>query len=123
MELKPCPFCGGKARLVSVSERYTVGCTIMRCRGNWLTARDYYTKDEAAEAWNTRVEWTCERSRYAELFGTHEKAARTLYYDKEPTCAGCALMGECEKIPDEEHDTCFLIDYDVLLEWLRGDAE
>ena len=60
MELKPCPFCGGKARIVSVSERYTVGCTIMRCRGNWLTARDYYTKDEAAEAWNTRAERTCQ---------------------------------------------------------------
>lgn len=73
MELKPCPFCGGKAMLVSVNERYTVGCTIMRCRGNGLTARDYYTKDEAAEAWNTRSERLCAymgRAPIGEICGT-----------------------------------------------------
>lgn len=59
---------------------------------------------------------------YETLFGTPEKAARTLYYDKTPICAGCALLDECDKTPDEEHDTCFLLDYDALLEWLRGDA-
>ena len=63
-----------------------------------------------------------DKSRWAELFGTPELAARTLYYDKEPICAGCALMDKCEKTPDEEHDTCFLSDYDALLGWLRGDA-
>ena len=62
-------------------------------------------------------------TRYCELFGTPERAARTLYYNKEPICTGCALMDECKKIPDEEHDTCLLVDYDALLEWLRGDAE
>ena len=62
-------------------------------------------------------------TRYCELFGTPERASRTLYYNKEPICTGCALMDECKKIPDEEHDTCLLVDYDALLEWLRGDAE
>lgn len=59
---------------------------------------------------------------YEKLFGTPERAARTLYYDKTPICAGCALLDECEKMPDEEQDTCLLGDYDALLEWLRGDA-
>lgn len=62
------------------------------------------------------------KSRWHELFGTPEKTARTLYYDKVPICAGCALMDECKKTPDEEYDMCFLLDYDWLLEWLRGDA-
>ena len=61
-------------------------------------------------------------SNYERLFGTPERAARTMYYDKEPICAGCALMDERKKIPNEEHDTCLLVDYDALLEWLRGEA-
>lgn len=60
--------------------------------------------------------------RWHELFGTPERAARTLYYGKQPICAGCALLDECDKMPDEEQDTCLLIDHDALLEWLRGDA-
>lgn len=35
----------------------------------------------------------------------------------------CRLLDECDKMPDEEQDTCLLIDHDALLEWLRGDAE
>ena len=62
-------------------------------------------------------------SRWNQLFGTPERAARTLYYGKQPICAGCALLDECDKMPDEERDTCLLVGYDDLLEWLRGDAE
>lgn len=62
-------------------------------------------------------------SNYEKLFGTPERTARTLYYDKQPICAGCALLDECDKMPDEERDTCLLVGYDDLLEWLRGDAE
>ena len=69
------------------------------------------------------LDYVEDKSRWFELFGTPERAARTLYYDKEPICAGCALLDECGKTPDEEHDTCFLIDYDALLEWLEGESE
>lgn len=48
-ELKPCPFCGGKAH-------------IMR-GGHWIACEDcqsesgyYSTKEEAIEAWNRRVD-------------------------------------------------------------------
>ena len=122
MELKPCPFCGGEIRIVRLHGSYGEPW-YARCDHCEVSSYYYKTEAQAIEAWSDRPERTCERSRYAELFGTPERAARTLYYDKEPTCAGCALMGECEKTPDEEHDTCFLIDYDALLEWLRGDAE
>lgn len=79
----------------------------------------------AIHAWETGETYKAVNvhSRWHELFGTPEKAARTLYYDKQPICAGCALLDECNKMPDEEQDTCLLMDYDALLEWLRGDAE
>jgi hypothetical protein len=67
-----------------------------------------------------RGKYSPHESNYTRLFGTPERAAQTLYYDKEPICAGCALLDDCEKMPDEEHDTCLLIHYDALLEWLRG---
>ena len=55
-ELKPCPFCGGKARVHEVETRtssiggYFVMCT--KC----LTSSDNYSSSEiAAEYWNRRV--------------------------------------------------------------------
>ena len=55
-------------------------------------------------------------TRYNELFGTPERAARTMVDMCEggtfDDCGGCpAALAECK-----------LGDYDALLEWLRGDA-
>ena len=49
-ELKPCPFCGGEAKIYEASEEdFRVGC--IRCH----TWSDYYfTEDEAIKAWNRR---------------------------------------------------------------------
>ena len=55
-------------------------------------------------------------SRYSELFGTPERAARTLE-NGSPLCDWCDTNA-CEKRGGE----CSLFDYDALLEWLRGDA-
>lgn len=61
-ELKPCPFCGGKARIVENGEPETskyyfvdVLCTNMVCRGcsSCLESR---TKKQAIAAWNIRAE-------------------------------------------------------------------
>ena len=56
-------------------------------------------------------------TRWYELFGTSERAARTMVDMCEggtfDDCGGCpAALAECK-----------LGDYDALLEWLRGDAE
>ena len=58
-ELKPCPFCGGKAELL---QAYTGGqprrayCGVCRIHGPTMrTAR------EAREAWNRRAEESAER--------------------------------------------------------------
>jgi Lar family restriction alleviation protein len=52
IELKPCPFCGGKAEMVSdFDDEHYVYCS--GCKGGWKTME---TPEEAAEAWNRRVE-------------------------------------------------------------------
>ena len=54
-DLKPCPFCGGEAKMYRYyppfgrRSRVTVRCTICRCNsGEWGR------KDKAIEAWNRR---------------------------------------------------------------------
>ena len=61
--------------------------------------------------------YECGETRYEKLFGTPERATRTLFRFT-PTCRDCALRDECEGMDD-----CLLSDYDALLEWLSGDAE
>ena len=52
-ELKPCPFCGGKAEILSGYGKYTVQCGSGGCMANisWCT-----NKDSAIKAWNRRDE-------------------------------------------------------------------
>ncbi len=50
-KLKPCPFCGGEARLQSFYKDHCVYCR--KC--NASTMKYYPTKEEAIEAWNRRV--------------------------------------------------------------------
>ena len=61
-ELKPCPFCGGKARFVDNGEpngsKYyfaDVICTNQVCRGcsSYLESK---TKEQAIAVWNRRAE-------------------------------------------------------------------
>ena len=55
-------------------------------------------------------------SRYDRLFGTPERAARTLRkFCTDCVCGDCATCG----VPEWANYTR---DYDALLEWLRGDA-
>lgn len=57
-ELKPCPFCGGKARLIYVSQMSAVKCP--RCGTLGKVVADYYEqgdgKGEAIEFWNMRAD-------------------------------------------------------------------
>lgn len=57
-ELKPCPFCGGKARLIYVSQMSAVKCP--KCGTLGKVVADYYEqgdgKGEAIEFWNRRAD-------------------------------------------------------------------
>lgn len=54
-ELKPCPFCGGKAKLISRGGLHYVECYVNTCyivpKTTW-----YKEKSEAIKAWNRRAE-------------------------------------------------------------------
>lgn len=53
--MKPCPFCGGKAEIVSMSEKFTVSCASGGCMANIAWCPD---EEKAARAWNARtLDW------------------------------------------------------------------
>lgn len=54
IKLKRCPFCGGTNLYYATGRFYAVECA--DCGGKIVGA--YRTKEEAAEAWNTRKEET-----------------------------------------------------------------
>ena len=51
-ELKPCPFCGGKAEL---SYRYLFECFWVVCEQCGTESAAFGTEDGAIEAWNRRA--------------------------------------------------------------------
>lgn len=58
IELKPCPFCGGKAKLIYIGFMSVVKC--QKCGAFGEVVPDYYEqgdgKTEAIEAWNRRAD-------------------------------------------------------------------
>ena len=79
-ELKPCPFCGGKLKIIILDDEFNVhdeeyekepwsglqyalfhgveeneDCPIANHEGEMLGVYGYDTKDEAIEAWNRRI--------------------------------------------------------------------
>ena len=53
-ELKPCPFCGGRASIVLKGGSFFVYCN--RCPGAVVTDYVHQSEEEAIEAWNRRAE-------------------------------------------------------------------
>ena len=58
-ELKPCPFCGSKAKIRTMyyanSPLYYVRCPRLNCPVYCFTKKKYKTEAEAIEDWNKRV--------------------------------------------------------------------
>ena len=61
-----------------------------------------------------------DKTRWHELFGTPERAARTLHHGGTLVCRECLIREECAETPEDSN--CMVTSYDALLEWLRGDA-
>ena len=69
-ELKPCPFCGGEARLYPSEAGFFVGCfndgcVVNPCSGEFVYdgVWDEEQKEAAIKEWNTRAERTCKMRR------------------------------------------------------------
>ena len=94
-ELLPCPFCGGKAvilvdatRPASYRDRLRVGCETAGCRGFYHAAWAYYeTPEQAAEAWNTRLQGTCKVKRSTDMTDPYEYAPHE-YWRYHMECGG-----------------------------------
>ena len=57
-EMKPCPFCGGEARLTYSTDNHRqpyVTCDTPKCPGCNTYQWHYHTEAEAIEAWNHRA--------------------------------------------------------------------
>ena len=56
MELKPCPCCGSAGEMHEKALNvWVVECSNNQCIASYMIGWDYDTKEEAAEAWNRRV--------------------------------------------------------------------
>ena len=54
-KLKPCPFCGGEAKLYSRAVDWLLSEHVVRCKKCHCMTDTYDTKVETIEAWNRRV--------------------------------------------------------------------
>ena len=78
-ELKPCPFCGGQAKVI---DKWRVVCDTAGCCGSFFYS--FGTLDRAVEGWNKRqsTELEAERAKVAKL----RKAAME-YHHEDGTCS------------------------------------
>ena len=82
-----------------------------------VVVRDMDGNEHEVERFVYRLERNC-KSRWAELFGTPERAARTLF-ESTSECRCCVIRSEC----GYDLDKCVMYDHDALLEWLRGESD
>lgn len=96
-ELRPCPFCGGEARLYPSEAGFFVGCfndgcVVNPCSGEFVYdgVWDEEQKEAAIDAWNTRAERTCRNVSKSEYsFRCSECDATDLDFQYPDFCHGC----------------------------------
>lgn len=56
IELKPCPFCGMSAKVIYADDEEKNRYYRTYCRGCYAETDEYFSRDNAIEAWNRRTE-------------------------------------------------------------------
>lgn len=75
-ELEPCPFCGGEAAFGANSCQGFEYVRCVSCKARTWSC--YNTKEQAAEAWNTRAEREVGISKFQKLTGTSYIEAKSI---------------------------------------------
>ena len=102
IKLKPCPFCGGEARIASEGGTVVLA-TCKKChvetQGVSISA-EYCANEKAAEEWNRRI------NQPPKAHWTREDVTS---YDGETFKNGAAICGRCKKaffMPTDTFDYC-----------------
>ena len=103
IKLKPCPFCGGEARLASEERGIFVFVTCQKCHVETQRIRmsaEYCANERAAKEWNRRADVPPKANWTREDFTS---------YDGETIKNGAAICGRCKKaffMPTDTFDYC-----------------
>ena len=94
IKLKPCPFCGGEAKIISGYGKYAI-----TCKGCDAMSPNTYTEIDAAKAWNKRYG----RQTYREYF--EEQFPRDAFPDADThtiirRVRVCTIFGDKYAAPD-----------------------
>lgn len=98
-ELEPCPFCGGEAAFGANSCQGFEYVRCVSCKARTWSC--YNTKEQAAEAWNTRAERTCHPVRRSGKEFSEEDKNTSL----ETRCSECGdFLGEAQDVFSYDRD-------------------
>ena len=87
-KLKPCPFCGGEAKVYEIDGVFYAGCFCCKTVPVIAQTCPMTEREEAIAAWNTRAERTCKMKQDGAVFGC--SACHVLVLSGKPRyCPNC----------------------------------
>ena len=95
-ELKSCPFCGGEAKYMNITEGIFISRFVTCAKCGIETKRNYFRRNEAIEAWNTRKPMEAVVAELEKILGdtNFEKATKEVnesFYDGLAYAYGMAI--------------------------------
>lgn len=104
-ELKPCPFCGGKAILTSIETNYFATRCFVICDNCHASSKRCKNKEAAAEAWNRRADNQLsvgDKVYQTNGFNTYESTVKHVLYDTEKITFDSEAIGQSVFLTREE---------------------